>query len=37
VVEYRDMLVIIPHRVRAMIQRGATLDQVKAARGRGGL
>jgi cyclase len=32
VVEYRDMLVIIRDRVRAMIKSGATLDQVKAAR-----
>ncbi len=32
VVEYRDMMVIIRDRVRAMIKDGATLDQVKAAR-----
>jgi cyclase len=32
VVEYRDMLVIIRDRIRAMIKDGATLDQVKAAR-----
>lgn len=32
VVEYRDMMVIIRDRVRAMIRGGATLDQVKAAR-----
>jgi cyclase len=32
VVEYRDMLVIVRDRVRAMIKSGATLDQVKAAR-----
>jgi glyoxylase-like metal-dependent hydrolase (beta-lactamase superfamily II) len=32
VVEYRDMLVIVRDRVRAMIQRGATIEQVKAAR-----
>ena len=30
--EYRDMLVIIRDRVQAMIKKGATLDQVKAAR-----
>jgi cyclase len=30
--EYRDMLVIIRDRVRAMIQRGASLEQVQAAR-----
>jgi cyclase len=30
--EYRDMLVIIRDRVQAMIDDGATLDQVKAAR-----
>lgn len=32
VVEYRDMVVIVRDRVQAMIQQGATLDQVKAAR-----
>ena len=32
VVEYRDMMVIVRDRVRAMIKNGATLDQVKAAR-----
>jgi glyoxylase-like metal-dependent hydrolase (beta-lactamase superfamily II) len=32
VVEYRDMMVIIRDRVRAMIRSGATLDQVKVAR-----
>jgi cyclase len=32
VTEYRDMLAIIRDRVEAMIQKGATLDQVKAAR-----
>ncbi|PWT99451.1 MAG: hypothetical protein C5B51_27125 [Terriglobia bacterium] len=32
VAEYRDMLVIIRDRVRAMIAKGATLEQVKAAR-----
>ena len=32
VVEYRDMVVIIRDRVRAMMKNGATLDQVKAAR-----
>ena len=32
VVEYRDMMVIVRDRVRAMIKDGATLDQVKAAR-----
>jgi cyclase len=32
VAEYRDMLVVVRDRVRAMIGKGATLDQVKAAR-----
>lgn len=32
VVEYRDMLTIIRDRVQAMVDRGMTLDQVKAAR-----
>ena len=32
VVEYRDMVVIVRDRVRAMIESGATLEQVKAAR-----
>jgi glyoxylase-like metal-dependent hydrolase (beta-lactamase superfamily II) len=32
VVEYRDMLVIVSSRVRDMVERGLTLDQVKAAR-----
>ena len=32
VVEYRDMLVIVSARVRDMVERGLTLDQVKAAR-----
>ncbi len=32
VLEYRDMVVIVRDRVRAMINSGATLDQVKAAR-----
>jgi glyoxylase-like metal-dependent hydrolase (beta-lactamase superfamily II) len=32
VVEYRDMVVIVRDRVRAMIASGATLEQVKAAR-----
>ena len=32
VAEYRDMLVIIRDRVQAMINSGATLDQVKSAR-----
>jgi glyoxylase-like metal-dependent hydrolase (beta-lactamase superfamily II) len=32
VVEYRDMVAIVRDRVQAMIRRGATLDQVKAAR-----
>lgn len=32
VVEYRDMLVIVRDRVKAMIDAGATLPQVKAAR-----
>jgi len=32
VVEYRDMVVIVRDRVQAMIRKGATLDQVTAAR-----
>ena len=32
VVEYRDMVVIIRDRIRALVRGGATLDQVKAAR-----
>jgi len=32
VLEYRDMVVIVRDRVRDMINKGATLDQVKAAR-----
>jgi glyoxylase-like metal-dependent hydrolase (beta-lactamase superfamily II) len=32
VVEYRDMLVIVAARVRDMVERGLTLDEVKAAR-----
>ena len=32
VVEYRDMVAIVRDRVQALIKRGATLDQVKAAR-----
>jgi len=32
VVEYRDMVVIVRDRVKAMIDAGATLAQVKAAR-----
>jgi cyclase len=32
VVEYRDMVVIVRDRVRAMIKKGMTLEQVKAAR-----
>lgn len=32
VVEYRDMVVIVRDRVQAMITKGATLEQVKAAR-----
>ena len=32
VVEYRDMVVIVRDRVQAMIRKGATLEQVKAAR-----
>jgi glyoxylase-like metal-dependent hydrolase (beta-lactamase superfamily II) len=32
VVEFRDMVVIVRDRVRDMIQKGMTLDQVKAAR-----
>ena len=30
--EYRDMLAIIRDRVQALIKRGATVEQVKAAR-----
>lgn len=32
VIEYRDMLTIIRDRIQAMIERGMTLEQVKAAR-----
>jgi hypothetical protein len=32
VLEYRDMVTIIRDRIRDMIQKGMTLDQVKAAR-----
>jgi glyoxylase-like metal-dependent hydrolase (beta-lactamase superfamily II) len=32
VVEYRDMVVIVRDRIRALVNSGATLDQVKAAR-----
>jgi len=32
VVEYRDLLVIVSSRVRDMVERGMTLEQVKAAR-----
>jgi cyclase len=32
VVEYRDMVTIIRDRIQNMIQKGMTLDQVKAAR-----
>ena len=32
VVEYRDMVAIVRDRVQAMIKKGATLEQVKAAR-----
>ena len=32
VVEYRDMVVIVRDRIAAMLKKGATLDQVKAAR-----
>jgi hypothetical protein len=32
VAEYRDMIVIIRDRIQAMINKGATLEQVKAAR-----
>jgi len=32
VVEYRDMVTIVRDRVQAMIRRGMTLDQIKAAR-----
>ena len=31
VVEYRDMVVIIRDRIRAMVKQGKTLEQVKAA------
>jgi cyclase len=32
VVEYRDMVVIVRDRIRALVNSGATLAQVKAAR-----
>jgi hypothetical protein len=32
VVEYRDMVAIVRDRVQALVRKGATLDQVKAAR-----
>lgn len=32
VVEYRDMVVIVRDRIRAMLKKGMTLDQVKAAK-----
>ncbi len=32
VVEYRDMIVILRDRIQAMVKKGATLEQVKAAR-----
>jgi glyoxylase-like metal-dependent hydrolase (beta-lactamase superfamily II) len=32
VVEYRDMVTIVRDRVQAMIKKGMTLDQIKAAR-----
>jgi hypothetical protein len=32
VVEYRDMVVIVRDRIRALVQKGATLAQVRAAR-----
>ena len=32
VVEYRDMVAIVRDRVQALIKKGVTLDQVKAAR-----
>jgi len=32
VVEYRDMVAIVRDRVQALLKKGATLDQVKAAR-----
>jgi cyclase len=32
VVEYRDMVVIVRDRIKALIEAGATLQQVKAAR-----
>ncbi len=32
VVEYRDMVVIVRDRIRALVRSGATLEQVKAAR-----
>ena len=31
-VEYRDMVVIVRDRIKALIEAGATLQQVKAAR-----
>jgi hypothetical protein len=32
VMEYRDMLTIVRDRVKAMVDKGMTLDQVKAAK-----
>jgi hypothetical protein len=32
VLEYRDMVTIVRDRIRAMIRKGMTLEQVKAAR-----
>ena len=32
VMEYRDMLTIVRDRVKAMVEKGMTLEQVKAAR-----
>jgi hypothetical protein len=32
VLEYRDMVVIVRDRIRALIKKGATLDQIKTAR-----
>ncbi len=32
VVEYRDMVTIVRDRVQAMIRKGLTIDQIKAAR-----
>ena len=37
VLEYRDMVTIVRDRVQAMMKKGMTLDQVKAARPDAGL